>query len=641
MNSFYSLLRRTLDSIQSLIACLPPPLRDPRTRLRLQVGATIALAMGLLVYVILILNILAPLNSLTTDFLYHPATPNPNIAIIAIDRKSLDEIGPWPWPRGIHAALLDRLSTAPPRVVGFDLLFALSAPEDTTFASLLRRTNSVWLAAAGVEAAAYPLEINSFPSFDIVVLPDTLLREGAAGVGHRMVVSDADKVLRRVSLAIQSNSVRYPALGLATAAAFLGVKEINYDLRARAVQVGDVRIPVDDNGRALLKFSSPTAGIPTYSYVDVFRGTIPPSTFADKLVLIGGTSSIEAEDYATPLDLGNVRTFNVNVQADLANVIISNPAKTLRLQGPLTQLGMIFFFALLAGLTLPHLRLLYEPAVTLIYLVAFLLLAFELFNRGTIIEILYPALSLLLTAGLVMTFRYLSEERRRQFLTSLFRRYVPADTVGRVVDAIDRGELPLGGTRRTVTVLYADLRGFAALSEGLAPEALLELVNRYLELMMRPIQTQGGTVSKPMGDALVAIWNAPLDHLDHTQRAVRAAVEIRRQIDRFQKNRTDEERLNFGIGLATGWAVLGNISALGKVEYTLVGDTVNIAQRISAFANNNQILADTQTARDAPPEVETRELNPVRVRGRKEPLPVWEIRDPREADAEQEDEADE
>jgi adenylate cyclase len=199
--------------------------------------------------------------------------------------------------------------------------------------------------------------------------------------------------------------------------------------------------------------------------------------------------------------------------------------------------------------------------------------------------------------------------------------------VGRVIDAIDRGELPLSGARRIVSVLYADLRGFTALSDELSPEQVLAMVNRYMELALQAIQQQGGTVSKPMGDALIAIWNAPLDQADHPTRALRAAVQVRRNIMRFQKDRADQEKLNLGIGLATGWAVLGNIAALGKVEYTLVGDTVNVAARISAFANNNQILSDAVTAQNPPQGIAVRELSPVRVRGRKEPLPVWEVQD--------------
>jgi adenylate cyclase len=216
-----------------------------------------------------------------------------------------------------------------------------------------------------------------------------------------------------------------------------------------------------------------------------------------------------------------------------------------------------------------------------------------------------------------------------------------AESVGRVVDAIDRGELPLSGARRIVTVLYADLRGFATLSEEITPETVLATVNRYMELALQAIQAEGGTISKPMGDALIAIWNAPLDQPDHCERGLRTAIQIRRNLMRYQQKRSAEEKLNFGIGLATGWAVLGNVSALGKVEYTLVGDTVNVAARISAFANNNQILTDTATATLSPEGITLRELSPVRVRGRKDPLPVWEARDQEPMDEQvEEDEQD-
>jgi adenylate cyclase len=185
----------------------------------------------------------------------------------------------------------------------------------------------------------------------------------------------------------------------------------------------------------------------------------------------------------------------------------------------------------------------------------------------------------------------------------------------------------LTGTRRMVTVLYADLRGFATISDEVKPEVVLQTVNQYMELALHAISGQAGTVSKPMGDALIAIWNAPLDQADHCARGLNAAVQIRRDILEFQKSHQEQEKFSVGIGLATGWAVMGNISALGKVEYTLVGDTVNVAARISAFANNNQILADTATTQQPQDNIVVRELSPVRVRGRKEPLPVWEVRE--------------
>ncbi len=620
---------------------IPPPaevasqlrasMRDPRFRLRAEVGLAVALAVGLLLSIVLFSGVFTPLDPILTDLVYQPFRPSEQVAIIAIDKKSLDELGPFPWNRTVYSDLLERLSHTPPRVVAFDLLLPQSAPEDPGFAAALRKSNNVLLAATGVEAAAYPSQHNTLPQFDVVLLPASDLREAAAGIGHRMLLPDADGILRRVPAAIQVANVRYPALGLAAAQKYLGPSSIDYDLAHRQVRLGDKRIQVDEYGRMLLNYTNPHGGIPTYSYSDVFQGRVPASTFANKIVFIGGVASSELEMYATPLTSGNNAVYNVMVEADLADMLVNAPPRTLQQQDALDQIAITLLVALIAGLTLPHLRPIYAAALTIFYLLVLLLFSFDEFNRGQIVRILFPGLALILTFVCIATFRYLSEERRRQFLATLFRRYVPAESVGRVVDAVDRGELPLSGARRIVTVLYADLRGFSSLSEGLAPEAVLELVNRYLELMLSEIQAENGTVSKPMGDSLVAIWNAPLDQPDHAQRATRAAIAIRRSLLRFQKDNVDEQSVNIGLGLATGSAILGNISALGRVEYTLVGETVNVAARISAFAGNNQILADIATSRALPTEIEMRELPPVRIRGRKEPLPVWEIRDTAES----------
>lgn len=643
MNGFPLLFKHFDRFFANLVTRLPPPLNDPRVRFRLQAGAAIALGACFLVYLILFSNLLAPLNQLATDFLYHPAPANPNIAIIAIDSKSLDEIGTYPWPRAVYAALLDRLQAEPPRLVAFDLVFPQPSPDDAAFASAMQKNGSVLLAASGVPAAAYPSETDSLPTYDVIILPDETLRAAAVAIGHRTVEPDTDGIVRRIATAIRANDINYAALGLAAVAKVLGVDNIEYDLPARTVRVGSLTLPVDEVGNVMLNFTSPSSGIPVYSFVDVFRGTVPPSTFRDKLVLIGGTGGIESQEYSIPLNLDNTKVYDIQLQADLASMLLNTPPNTLQQQGALGQLALTLAFALLAGLTLPHLRPLYAFALTLVYLLGLLLFAFEAFNRGIVIQILYPALALLITALSITTFRYLFEERRRRFLTLLFRRYVPAETVGRVVDAIDRGELPLTGTRRIVTVLYMDLRGFATLSDETTPEAVLRIVNQYMEIALQPIQSEGGTVSKPMGDALIAIWNAPLDQSDHCARGLRTAIRIQRSLMRYQQKRDAEEKLNFGIGVATGWAVLGNISALGKVEYTLVGDTVNVAARISAFANNNQILVDSATADNVIEGITLRPLTPVRVRGRKEPLAVWEARDnepPPEATSEDEEETE-
>jgi adenylate cyclase len=387
----------------------------------------------------------------------------------------------------------------------------------------------------------------------------------------------------------------------------------------------------------LIDFESRDDGMPVYSFSDVFRGAVPASDFAGKLVLIGGTSNSEPDTYETPVDGANRVTYNVQIQADLADMVVSQPPHLLRDQDPLDQIAMIILFSLFAGVTLPHFRPTYAVALTILYLLALFLVAVYSFAGGLIVRVLYPGLALVLTLLVVGGFRYASEERRRNFLTTLFRRYVPAESVGRVVDAIDRGELPLRGARRIVTVLYADLRGFSVFSDGLAPETVLELVNRYLELMMREILEEHGTVSKPMGDALIAIWNAPLDQPDHALRAARTAIAIRRRMSEIQDTNAEGQMLNLGMGLATGWGILGNINLLGKVEYTLIGETVNLASRIGAYAGNHQILAEEATVRALPPGMDLHELSPIRVRGHKEPLAIWELSEQMEGLVEQEE----
>lgn len=627
MSAIQTFLARADSFLSRIVARLPPPLNDLRVRFRLQAGAALALIASFLAILLYWTSLLAPLDRLATDFLYHSTRPQPQIAIIAIDKKSLDEIGTFPWSRAIHAQLLQRLAQAPPRVIAFDIVFAPPTAEDASFASALAQAGNAIVVATAADESGIMLQPDALPVFSQIVLPDRPIAQSASGIGHRIIFPDADKLTRQIPTAIQAGETTLPALGLLAAAKFLGAPAPEIRASSRSVMIGKIRLPTDEYGNTLLNFTNPNSDLATYSYVDVLNGAVSPETFANKLVFIGGNSTIESEQYAIPLQLGQARTYNVNLQADLANMLLSVPPQTLQAQGILGQFGLILAMAMLAGLTIPHVRFLYGVAMTLLYLAALLLLAFDAFNRGIILHTFYPALALVLTSASIITFRHFSEERRRQFLTLLFRRYVPAEIVGHVIEAIDRGDLRLSGTRRMVTVLYADLRGFAVLSEEIKPEVVLQTVNRYLEIAVRAISAHGGTVSKPMGDALVGIWNAPLDQENHRALGLDAAVEMRQKILQYQKKNPEQEQFSVAIGLVTGWAVMGNMNALGKVEYTLVGETVNIAARISAFANNNQILADSATTQDAPEQITVRELSPVRVRGRKEPLPVWEVRE--------------
>lgn len=614
-------------SLADPVRALLRALRQHRFRLRVEVGLVIGLAVALFTSVALYFGLLSPLDPLSTGLVYQPIPPTGRVVIVLIDQKSIDQIGPWPWPRSVLAKLLERLSISPPRVVAVDLPLNLTSPEDGELADVIRSSGHVILSTALTETEQPKERPGEFPQFSDKIMPNPELRNAALGVGHSALTPDQDGVLRRIPVAIESNGSRLPALGLTAAQSFMQIPEMTFDLSHRRVLLGNVEIQTDEFGRMLLNFTSARAGVETFSFADVVFGRVQPSSLSGKIVVIGGSSATEQPEYLTPITSGGEMMPGVAVQAGLAEMLLNSPPRLLQRDDPIYQIAALLLVALIAGLTLPHLRPLSAAALTILYFLLVVFVAFEAFSHGVMLRVTYPGLALLLTFGTAATFRYLSEERRRQFLTILFRRYVPPESVAHVVDAADRGEVPLSGSRRKVTVMYADLRGFAGLTEGLAPEAVLALVNSYLELLLQEIHIENGTVNKPMGDALVAIWNAPLDQPDHAPRALRAAINIRRRIMRFEKSRGEEQAVNIGLGLATGYAVLGNISALGKVEYTLVGETVNIASRISTFAGKNQILADTATADAATEGIEKRELNPVRIRGRKDPLQVWEIKD--------------
>jgi len=207
-----------------------------------------------------------------------------------------------------------------------------------------------------------------------------------------------------------------------------------------------------------------------------------------------------------------------------------------------------------------------------------------------------------------------TSEREKWFVRGLFQRYVSPAVVDRLVE--DREDLILGGKRQEVTVLFADICGFTAFSENLAPERLIEVLNRYLALAVEPILAQAGTLDKLMGDGVMALFNAPLSQPDHTLRAIRAALDIQQAVARYNLGEVDHPPLSFGLGIHVGQAVVGNVGTEQQMNYTAVGDTVNLAKRLEEHAEGGQILL-SQAAYEAVKGVVTvKDLGPLVIKGR-------------------------
>ncbi len=232
------------------------------------------------------------------------------------------------------------------------------------------------------------------------------------------------------------------------------------------------------------------------------------------------------------------------------------------------------------------------------------------------------------TIGAAMVVEDLTEERRLQ---QTLNRYLAPSVVQEALRMAATGHFPLGGTRRAMSILFADVRGFTAFSERVSPEELVDILNVHLTVAARAILAQGGTLDKFMGDAVMALFNVPVPQPDHTLRAVRAALEIQRRIAELEEQ--GRPAFRFGVGVHMGEAVAGNVGSPERLDYTAIGDAVNLAKRLQENAKGGQILLSAPAYREVSPWVEARPLGVVYVKGREEPVEVYELLGLREGPA--------
>jgi class 3 adenylate cyclase len=216
-----------------------------------------------------------------------------------------------------------------------------------------------------------------------------------------------------------------------------------------------------------------------------------------------------------------------------------------------------------------------------------------------------------------------TETKRLRAIQDMFRRYLSPAVVDRLPS--DPAQLRLGGHRQEVSILFADIRGFTSFSEKLPPEEVMDTLNRYLSMAAEAILAYEGTLDKFMGDAVMAIFNAPLPQEDHVLRAVKAAVAMQQAIADYHRQLGEKRGLSFGVGINVGQVVVGNIGTTARMDYTAIGDAVNLAKRLQENVGGGRILLSQSTHERVKDYVRVKVLPPVKVRGRVEPEPVYEL----------------
>jgi adenylate cyclase len=521
--------------------------------------------------------------------------------VVAIDEPSFSEVGQrWPWSRELHARLVEKLRQAGAKVMAFDIIFAEPSTElaDEAFAKALGP--DVVLAADEVATRLdHGVQVTRVEPLDL------FLNAGAT-TGLTSVTLDGDAALRTMPVARDSFAAQI--------------------LRKAGIAVEPP--PAD----SLIQYFGPSRSYPTVSYYQALDpdAFLPPGRFKDRLVLVGlslkasatvDSGSVDA--FPTPYTLTSESlTAGVEVQATIIDNLLHG-LYVVPISRPGT-LALVVAVALLAALLCRRGVNWYTGAGAVLLLVGILAGSFLLLRFGRLwAPPVLPVSAALLVVGARFGIDYARERRLRRAVSHAFSRYLSPDLVAQL--AHDPSALKLGGERRNLTILFCDVRGFTSLSERLKdePERLTALINRLLDPLSEAILAEGGTIDKYMGDCVMAFWNAPLPSPDHALRAVRAAERMLwavRELNRVLRQEEGDSAPVFavGVGINTGDCVVGNVGSRWRYDYSVLGDTVNLASRLEGLSKEYgvSIILGPDTADAVRPDHVLIELDQIAVRGR-------------------------
>jgi adenylate cyclase len=537
------------------------------------------------------------------------AEPAPGIVVVAIDEPSFAEIGlPWPWPRSLHAALIDRLAEGGAKTIALDILLDVeskSAADDAELAESIRRAGNVILATdqAVTDDRAYSITQWSDP-----IAP---LAQAAAGLGVIRIPYDPDGVLRRATLTIEGK----PSLALAAA------------LR----EPGFVRPPHADQEQLFRYNGEPRRGILTVSYYQALDAerSLPRDIFAGKRVFVGRslqatTIDQQADHFMTPVA---VSMAGVEVHATILDALMRHRF----IADPFQHWAWLLALCALPGIVAAAAFFRLGPTAafvaTLVTVAALLFAGYLALSSDVRVPVVAPAATVASVYAVTAAYRFALTTRERRLIKRAFQHYVAPAIVEQMLN--DPSRLKLGGEEYEVTVLFSDLEGFTTLSEHLTPAQLSTHLGQYFKQMLDVLLPHHGTLDKLIGDAIMMYFGCPIADERHAVQACRGALAMQQRMIDLNARWAEEglPQLRTRIGINTGRAVAGNMGTDTIFNYTILGDCVNLASRLEGtnkeYGSLITLGEDTWTRVHA--EFETRELDWIRVKGKMKPVAIYEL----------------
>ncbi|MGA1196869.1 MAG: CHASE2 domain-containing protein [Candidatus Latescibacterota bacterium] len=563
------------------------------------------------------------------------------VIIVDIDERSLAELGHFSrWPRFYHAALIDTLVQAGAFSIGFDVLFVepegltpqatqaytqILSQKQTTFDTQHIENLLVHLTSDTLFGQAIGRSSRSFLGLsqnanNQWLHPLPILANQARGQGHVQVFPDHDGVVRRVRTLI--NGV--PALGLQMALDALAQSWQNIQWSPTQGLFGKGwQIPTDEQKDLLIDFVGPEGTFLHESYTDVLHGRIHPSLFENRIVLIGASATGLQDHYPTPFSpyYPGVEVHATVIYNILNGRFITPANKTY-------EYGVLFVIGCMICLCIRTLKPWLAAGGVLLVMGTNIIVCFEQFSQWHIYAPLMNTILCWLCSIMIASgHRYWTEERSKLAIKRAFSRYVAPDVVESIAAHPER--LGLGGDERVVTIGFIDIRNFTTLSENLSANQLVHFLNDYLSLTTEVILKEKGTVDKYIGDAIMMLFGAPNPLTDQADRACYTALTMC-EIVNHHRNRWLAEgmpNLAIGVGLNTGIAAVGNMGSAQRFDYTAMGDSVNLASRLEGLTKvyGVSIVVGPETEAQARSNFFFRELDYVRVKGKNEPVRIFEL----------------
>ncbi|OHD64133.1 MAG: hypothetical protein A2176_00635 [Spirochaetes bacterium RBG_13_51_14] len=653
------------------------------------IGLLIAIATLVVISLLFISPIFVRMELSAIDYLFYARDPDekskdiqngaelrlPNkrarkdIIIFGIDERTIryfsDRGIQWPFPWDIHATFIRYVGSGKPQAILYDIMFLDHKKGEDKLADAIRGSGNVFLdypfetkyidrdyADQGqrlkiLNQFRFPLDPHDTSEQFVyeAVPPTPLLAAAARGIGLANIFIDKDNVNRTMPLLIKLNGWYYPSIDLMVVMHYYGIgkndieiswgthiklKNLPGDKMAKPNNKREIVIPIDDRGFMDINFIGGFGSFDHYPFSYFCRdGDMLKEnnkSLLGKIVLVAAyaVTGIATDQHQSPYGA----TFGVDHHANAINTILNQ--NFLHKLTNLQNILIMLIIAVVIGLLMPRLSIIASLVFTGMFAGLYLTGSYFLFNSyGYIAAMATPVIQVGVTFTLIITYRVVTEQREKRYIRQTFSKFVSKSVVDELLKSPEM--LKLGGEKKLITVLFSDIRDFTTLSEKMLPQRLMDHLNYYLQVMTDIVIKYDGTLDKYVGDEIMAFWGAPIPQENHALLACTAAVEMIAKLDDLNRAWRQEGKtiLRIGVGINTGDMIVGNVGSSSRMNYTLIGDDVNLGARLEGTNKifGTAIIISESTYDKVKDRVIARELGLIRVKGKEQPVMIYELID--------------